>query len=116
MIADFDMAEFCGKSAGLLQFVGYALLIFKIAIPLVIIILGALDFGKAVVASKDEEIKSSAKRLLWRAIAGVVIFFIPNVVTWIFGTVSDYKNEADSFKVCEECIIHPTGGQCVAID
>ena len=61
MLAAFSLSDFCSNSKQLLQFVGYVLLIFKVAIPLIIIILGALDFGKAVVASKDEEIN----KLLW---------------------------------------------------
>lgn len=108
MLAAFSLSEFCNNSKELLQFVGYILLVFKIAIPLVIIILGALDFGKAVVASKDEEIKSSAKRLLWRCVAGIVIFFIPNIVLWIFTIADDYSDNRNSFETCEKCILHPT--------
>ena len=108
MLAAFSLSEFCNNSKELLQFVGYILLVFKIAIPLVIIILGALDFGKAVVASKDEEIKSSAKRLLCRCVAGIVIFFIPNIVLWIFTIADDYSDNRNSFETCEKCILHPT--------
>ena len=109
MLAAFSLSEFCNNSKELLQFVGYILLVFKIAIPLVIIILGALDFGKAVVASKDEEIKSSAKRLLWRCVAGIVIFFVPSLVLWLFQTVGGFNEAAGNtnFDDCKKCILTP---------
>lgn len=112
MIGAIDIATFCSKSAGVLQFVGYALTIVKIAIPIIIIAYGILDFGKAVVASKEDEIKTSAKRLLWRAVAGVIIFFIPSIVMWLFSTVDKYAEatSGDKFKTCERCILTPWSG------
>lgn len=107
MLGAINIGEFCTEAAGILQFVGYALTIIKIAIPLIIIAYGILDFGKAVTASKDDEIKTSAKRLLWRAIAGVVIFFIPSIVLWLFGTISQYTTGKDGFGNCETCILNP---------
>ena len=48
---------FCYDSANIFQVIGYILMIFKIVIPVILIILGMIDLGKAVVASKDDEIK-----------------------------------------------------------
>lgn len=107
MIGAIDIATFCNNAAGVLQFAGYALTIVKVAIPIIIIGFGILDFGKAVVASKDDEIKTSAKRLLWRAIAGVVIFFIPSIVLWLFGTIDKYTQGKNGFENCEKCILSP---------
>ncbi len=49
------------------------------------------DLGKAVVGSKDDDIKVASKRLMYRAIAGVLIFFVPTVVMWLFGLSMDTK-------------------------
>lgn len=110
--AGVDISGFCVKMHDFVQIMGYVLLIFKIAIPLIIIALGMFDFGKAVIAEKEDEIKKQTKRLIYRVIAGIVIFLIPSIVSWIFGLLSDYntdKNTADSagFSVCEKCILHP---------
>ncbi len=107
MLGAIDIAGFCTNAAGILQFVGYALTIVKVAIPIIIIAYGILDFGKAVVASKDDEIKTSAKRLLWRAVAGVIIFFIPSIVIWLFGTIDKYTAGKNGFDNCEKCILSP---------
>ena len=92
------------------QIIGYVLLVFKIVIPLIIIIFGAIDLGKAVVASKDDEIKKSIKSLVIRAISGIIIFFIPTLVGLIFRMVGSF-NEAqiqNEYKVCSKCITNPS--------
>lgn len=103
------MSSLCTEASSVLAFAGWILTFFKIAIPLLIIGLGMFDFGKAVVSSKDDEIKKSAKTLMYRAIAGVVIFFVPSLVVWLFSTISDFNNAADetNFKKCKECILTP---------
>ena len=107
-----DITQFCSKMGGLLQLVGYIITIFKVAIPLVIVGLGMFDFGKAVVAEKEDEIKKQTKRLLYRVVAGIVIFFVPTIVLFIFEQVGDYSEEKDAaaFNNCETCLLHP--GEC----
>lgn len=103
------MSSICKEASDVLAFAGWILTIFKIAIPLLIIGLGMFDFGKAVVESKDEQIKKSAKSLMYRAIAGVVIFFVPAIVLWLFGTVRGFNSAQDNvdFEICEKCILKP---------
>ena len=72
-----------------------------------------LDFGKAVVAAKDDEIKASAKSLGRRAVAGLIIFFIPTLVMWIFEALAPkYEDDTSEFTNCKNCILHPFGGNC----
>ena len=107
-----DISSFCTSMKDVIQLIGYVLLVFKIAIPLLIIAFGIFDFGKAVVAEKEDEIKKQTKRLLYRVVAGIVIFLIPNIVLWVFGLINQYSSERDAagFSVCEECFLHP--GNC----
>ena len=76
--------NFCTKTKSIWVLVGRILGIFKIVIPLLVIIFGMIDLGKAVVASKDDEIKKAAKSLGFRALAGILIFFIPTLVGFCF--------------------------------
>ena len=97
LAAGFDITSFCTQMKDIVQIIGYILLVFKIAIPLLIIALGIFDFGKAVIAEKEDEIKKQTKRLIYRVIAGIVIFLIPNLILWIFTTfVDDYSADAES--------------------
>lgn len=106
---------FCAQSANIWQVVGYVLLVFKIVIPILLIILGMIDLGKAVVASKDDEIKKSMKSLMWRAIAAVAIFFIPTIIGLFMGLVSNFSASGakDDFDICRACITNPRKGTCV---
>lgn len=104
----FSIADFCSEVKNIVQIVGYILMMFKIAIPLIIVAFGIFDFGKAVVAEKEDEIKKQTKRLVYRLIAGVVIFLIPNLIIWIFGAfVDDYEKQSEEFKTCETCFLKP---------
>ena len=60
---------FCAGSANVWQTVGIVLMVFKIVIPILLIIFGMIDLGKAVIASKDDEIKKATKSLLFRAVS-----------------------------------------------
>ena len=107
-----DITQFCTEMGGMLKLVGYVLTIFKIAIPVLIVALGMFDFGKAVVAEKEDEIKKQTKRLIYRVVAGIVIFFVPSIVLFIFEQLGNYSTAKDqaAFNVCEECLLKPT--QC----
>ena len=104
-----ELSNLCTEAQDVLAFAGWILTFFKIAIPLLIIGLGMFDFGKAVVESKEDQIKKSAKTLMYRAIAGIVIFFVPSLVLWLFQTVGGFNDAASAtnFDDCKKCILTP---------
>ena len=108
--------DFCTEMSGMLKLVGYVLWIFKVAIPIIIVIYGIIDLGKAVTASKDDEIKKAVKQLMVRLAAGVLIFFVPSLIMFVFKLISDYNNimTTSEFNVCETCILKP--GDCETDD
>lgn len=55
--------------------------IIQIGIPIILIVMGSIDLGKAVLSSDDKEIKSAQGRLLKRCIAAVAVFFVVTIVT-----------------------------------
>ena len=61
----------------------------QIGIPIILIVLGMLDLGKAVMASKEDEIKSAQKLLIKREIYAVAIFFVVFVVQVVFGLIDN---------------------------
>lgn len=102
---------FCKGTASIWQLVGRILTIFKIVIPILILIFGMIDLGKSVVASKPEEISKSAKALLFRIIAGIIIFFIPTLVGFIFTIVDSFNSDVKAdYDICATCITSP--GSC----
>lgn len=97
--------SFCADTASIWKLIGNILAIFKIVIPILVIIFGAIDFGKAVIASKDDEIKKAAKSLLMRVVAGIVIFFIPTIVAACFKLADGFS--ATDYGVCANYITNP---------
>lgn len=107
-------STFCADTHEILGLVGWALTIFKIVIPLIIIALGLLDLGKAAVSSKPEEIKKSATSLIWRLVGGIIIFFIPTIIMLVFGFVGrfgDAQAQVD-WNICYKCITAPWDSAC----
>lgn len=103
---------FCSDLSPIFQVIGWVLWVFKIVIPILIIVFGMLDLGKAVVASKDDEIKKAIKSLAMRAVAGVVIFFIPTLVGAVFSLVGAFGDLEVEYDKCKECIADPGGIKC----
>ena len=58
------------------QIVGYILYIAKILVPLILIILGTIDFAKATISSDDKAPKDALAALVRRIIIAVIIFLI----------------------------------------
>lgn len=99
---------FCAHTANVWQLVGVFLLVFKIVIPIILIVLGMFDLGKAVISSDDKSISKAVKALAMRLIAAVVIFFIPTIVAFVFTMIGAFNNDAKAdFDVCKACITNP---------
>ena len=61
----------------------------QFGVPLLLIIFGMLDLGKAVVASKEDEIKKGQQMFIKRLIAAVIVFFVVAVVELVVGLAAD---------------------------
>lgn len=105
-----EAVNFCSGTAFIWEFVGQLLRIFKIVIPILVIIFGMIDLGKAVVASKDDEIKKAAKSLGFRAAAAVLIFFIPSLVGFVISLAGNFFTDdvAADYEICRQCIVSPS--------
>ena len=68
--------------------------IVQIGIPIILIVLGTFDLAKAVVASKEDEIKSAQKLLIKRVIYAIAIFFVVILVRLVFNLVA--RNGSDT--------------------
>ena len=62
--------------------------IIQIGIPIILIVLGMLDLGKAVVASKEDEVKKAQQMLIKRAIYAIAIFFVVLIVSVVMNLVA----------------------------
>lgn len=107
-----DVYSFCKDTWEIWQFVGYILFIFKIVVPILLIIFGAMDLGKAVVANDDKEIKNATLKLAKRAIAAIVIFFLPTLFGFLFSIVAGFSEVKDVYEGCKTCVVSPNSKNC----
>ena len=57
-------------------------------IPIVLILYAVIDFGKAVIASDEKEVKAAQSRLIKRCVYAAFIFFVVYLVQAIMDIVS----------------------------
>jgi hypothetical protein len=75
-----------GKLAYIISMV---ILIIQYFVPILLIIWGMLDLGKAVIASKEDEIKKGQQTFIKRIIAAIIVFFIVSIVKLVVNLVAD---------------------------
>ena len=100
---------FCASSASIFQMVGKFLSIIKIIIPVLLVVLGAIDILKAVISSDDKAIKNSVMTLLKRIIAGILVYFVPVFISGVFSLLPEFRENEDDYNVCRACITKPGG-------
>lgn len=97
--------DFCGNLLPLLRLIKNGLIpLIQIGIPIILIILGMIDLGKAVLASKEDEIKTAQKMLIKRAIYAIAVFFVVLIVQVVFGLLGtagdDYGDQGNNWLEC----------------
>ena len=73
----------CGFSAKLLVWVNNIMKWIKYILPVLVIVLGIIDFIKAIAADKDDEMKKAQGRFIRRLIAAALAFIIPLIIAFI---------------------------------
>lgn len=107
-------AGFCSQTSNIWQVVGYFLMMVKIVLPIILIIVGIITFGKAVVSDDDKEVKKGYVSLFKKLILCIVVFFLPQIVTSIFNiVVADFDDVRPDYDVCKACITNPNGNKCL---
>lgn len=106
----YGASGFCADTKDVWQFVGWIVNIIKVVIPVILIILGIIAFGKAVISDDEKEIKSAVSTLIRKFIIAVVIFFIPSIVLGLFHAVNAAQDTMPDSEVCIQCVNHP--GSC----
>ena len=84
-----DATQFCEATKEIWGVIGTIITIIQYAVPVLIVLLGTIDLGKAVMAGDDKVIKESQKMFLKRLIYGVVVFFVIFIVRAVFSIVGD---------------------------
>lgn len=90
------------------QVVSTAVMLIKIVVPILLIIFGMIDLGKAVMAQKEDEIKKGQQTFIKRLIAAAIVFFVVVVVQIAVGLLAG--NDKANITSCMNCFISGTIG------
>ena len=104
MILD-AVADFCTETKRIWQLIGNVIKLLQYAIPILLVLLGSLDLGKAAIAGDEKEIKEAQKMLIKRIVYGVVIFFAFIIVKGVFGLIGE---QSATNSKCFECVEKPS--------
>ena len=78
--------------------------VLQIGIPIILVVLGTLDLGKAVISSDDKAVKEAQGKLIKRCIYAILVFFIVTIVSLLFTMVSDIVGDsAPGLTAWSEC-------------
>lgn len=67
--------------------------VIQIGIPIVLIVLGTLDLGKAVISSDDKAVKEAQSKLIKRCIYAIILFFIVTLLNLLFSMVGNIAGD-----------------------
>ena len=86
----FQIMSSCEDLMPIIKFLKHGVLpIFQIGVPIILIVMGTIDLGRAVLSSDDKEIKAGTSRLIKRAIAAIFVFFVATIVTIVMNLFAD---------------------------
>lgn len=66
--------------------------VIKFGVPVLLVIWGSWDLGKAVMAQKEDEIKNAQKLFIKKLIIAVCVFLVPTFISLAIGIVDSGAN------------------------
>lgn len=79
----------------LFNFVALIVKIIKIAVPILLVIFGMLDFAKSVVAKNEDDVKKYRKAFISRLVSAIIVFLIVFVVQLVVNLVSGVEDQTN---------------------
>ena len=105
-----DITSKCTKiDVEISTFIHNLIILIKIAVPVALVIFGMLDFGKGVMAGKEDEIKKGQNTFIKRLIAGAIVFFIISVTQLVMNIID--KESSGEIWNCANLIMNGRTGQ-----
>lgn len=77
----------CGIPTEITNTIGAVYNILLIAVPIIVVLFGIIDFVKAAISGKEDEIKKNTSTFIKRVITGLLVFFVLAVVKLIINVI-----------------------------
>ena len=86
-------------------FVSRVINLIKVLVPIILVVMGMIDFARATISSDEKQMKESQSRLVRRFLSGAIVFFIIAIVQFVFSAIG----QSDSMIKCIACF---ASGDC----
>ena len=106
LLTEINAANMCDDTTGLgkiFSFIGFLVQLIRWGIPVILVILGTIDVGKAVVEQDEKKQKAAYKTFIQRLIAAIIVFLIPSIVSLVLDNFQD-KTADNQFAACTKLI------------
>lgn len=90
-----------------LSFVGYLLFFVKLLVPFLIILMGTMDYYKAITSEKTDDLSKQTQKFIKRVILGIIVFFVPAILNTFMSLLSDRSNTVSIYEKCVSCALDP---------
>ena len=91
-----QIADNCEGLGPIVRVIKFGLFpIVQIGIPILLIVYGTIDLGKAVIASDEKDVKAAQGRLIKRFIYAAAVFFIVTLVSILMGIVAQGTSDEE---------------------
>ena len=78
----------CDKIPETIAFIGGTYKLILIGVPILVVVFGIIDFAKAIISQKDDDMKKSMSNFIKRLVIACVIIFVPTIIFLILKLVN----------------------------
>ena len=99
----FFLTSSCYDLDPIIRLVKFGIIpIIQFGIPIILVLLGMLDFGKAVLARTEDEINAAQKMFIKRLMYAVATFLVFTIVTAVFNLLvgTNASSDGNDWKKC----------------
>ena len=88
----YDCNEFVTNNDKIVDIIRFVYNAIKIGVPIILVVVGMFDMGKAITQQKEDEIKKAQTLLVKKAVAALIVFLMFAFAQLIVSLVADDKD------------------------
>ena len=88
----YDCNEFVTNNDKIVDIIRFVYNAIKIGVPIILVVVGMFDMGKAITQQKEDEIKKAQTLLVKKAVAALIVFLMFAFVQLIVSLAADDKD------------------------
>ena len=99
--------DLCDELKPILRIVGIVIWGIRVAVPVILIVVGSIDLAKAVTEKSEDKIKEAQNKLVKKAIAAGLVFLVSILVSFVMKIVG-----SKDYEECMPCVDKPFSADC----